>query len=238
MGFFDRFVELIDNVREAAEAALRVAQRVAEEAQRKILEATERVEQVARSAADRICNTADSMKHDLEELVPSFDDKPQQIIDEVTEVASTAAEEGVDITDAVNAAVELALKKVEDALNAAIDAVNRFLSEANNKIFGFLEGILPEAFQFLLKPVKNAAEWAINGLRSFGDTLKSKISWILNKTKEEVQAFVRKVGEVLSPIWNFVKKLWKLLFGSEPEHCHLVAEWFGDRMKRAEHQLL
>jgi ElaB/YqjD/DUF883 family membrane-anchored ribosome-binding protein len=54
-------------------------------------------------------------------------EKLQQIMDEAKEVASTTAEEGVDITEAVNSAVKVALKKVEGALNAAIDAVNRFL---------------------------------------------------------------------------------------------------------------
>jgi phage-related protein len=238
MGFFDRFIQIIDNVREAAEAALHVAQRVAEEARREILEATENAKQVAESVQHKIFNTAEGVRHDLEQLIPSFEDKLKEITDEITNVASTAAEEGMDITDAVNAAVEIALRKVEDALNAAIDAVHRFLDEVYNKIFSFLEGILPKAFEFLLGPVKHAAERAINGLKSFGDTLKSRISKILEKIKIGVQAFVRKIGEVLGPIWNFVKKLWKLLFGSEPEHCQLVAEWFGDRMKRTENQLL
>ena len=238
MGFFDSIVQLVDTVRHAADTALEIAQRLAEEARRKVREAIESAEQVAKGVADTITNTAEGMKHDLEKLTPSFDEKLQQIIDEVTEVASAAADEGVDITEAVNAAVAVALKKVEDALKAAIDAVNTFLHEAQTKLFSFLEGILPESLHFLLAPVKAAAKWAVDGLESFGAKLKNGISIILEKIKVTVQAFNRKVGEVLGPIWEFVKKLWKLLFGVEPEHCQLAAQWFEERMKRTEQQLL
>lgn len=229
---------MVDTVRHAAEAALETAQRLAEEAQRKIREATEKAELVAKSVADKITDTAEGMKHHLETLTPSFDEKLQQIMDEVSEVASAAADEGVDITEAVNAAVEVALKKVEEALKAAIDAVNTFLREAQNKLFGFLEGILSKPFHFLLEPVQAAAQCAVDGLESFGNKLKSCISLMLGKIKVTVQAFVRKVGEVLGPIWEFVKKLWKLLFGVEPEQCQLAAQWFEERMKRTEKQLL
>ncbi len=238
MGFFDGFVETIGSVTRAAEAALEYARRTAEEAQRKIHEATETAERVAKSVANKVEDTAKGVQRDLEKLTPNFNEKLQQIKDEVKEVASAAAEEGVDITEAVNSAVEVALKKVEEALNAAIDAVNRFLWETQEKLFGFLEGVLPDWLHWVLNPVRDAIQWALQGLQTFGDKLKRGISDILEMIKVAVQAFVRKVGEILGPIWKFVKWLWKMLFGVEPEQCHLAAQWFEERMKRTEKQLM
>lgn len=117
-------------MRHAAEVALETAQRLAEEGQRKIREVTEETEQVAKNIADSVTNTSRNIEHNLEKLTPSFDEKLQQIMDEVSEVAAAAAGEGVDITEAVNAAVDVAFRKVEETLKAAIDAVNRFFHEA------------------------------------------------------------------------------------------------------------
>jgi flagellar hook-basal body complex protein FliE len=217
---------------------LQYARHIAEEAQRKLREAIEDAERVATSLADKVADTAKGVQHDLEKLTPNFDEKLKQIMDEVTEVASAAAEDGVDITEAINSAVEIALKKVEEALKAVIDAVNRFLWQAQETLFGFLKGVLPDWLQWVLDKVKQAVQWALRGLQSFADKLKEGISIILEKIKSAIQVFVKRVGEVLGPIWKFVKALWKLLFGTEPEHCQMVAEWFEERMKRTENQLL
>lgn len=86
--------------------------------------------------------------------------------------------------------------------------------------------------------MKAAVSWVVHGLKTFSDKLKTGISIILDKIKATVQTFVRRVGEVLGPIWGFIKKLWKLLFGTEPEQCQLTAQWFQERMKRTEMELL
>ncbi|KAL1791777.1 hypothetical protein ACET3X_009528 [Alternaria dauci] len=238
MGFFDVFVNMYEEVSRKAEAALQYARQLAEEAQRKIREAIEDAERIARNLAKRVEEAANGIQHDLENLTPNFEEKLKQIMDEVTEVASAAAEEGVDITEAINSAVEIALKKVEDALKAVIDAVNNFLRQAEEKLFGFLKGVLPDWLQGVLSMVRGAVQSALKSLNWFADELKKGISIMLDKIKSAIQAFVKRVGEVLGPIWKFVKLLWKLLFGTEPEHCQMTAEWFEEKMKRTENQLL
>lgn len=234
MGFFDAFVNMADELRRRAEAALEYTRRLAEELERKVREAIEEAEHLATTVTQKVEKTVEEMKGDLEKLVPSFDDKIQEIVDQITEVATTAADEGVDITEAIKGAVSIALETLKRALQAAIDVISRFFNEASGKLFSFLEGVLPGSFQFILKPVRATVDWGLKGLASFADNLKSKISGVVNKIKVTVEAIVRRIGEVLGPIWGFIKKLWRLLFGSEPEQCALTAAWFDERLKRAE----
>ncbi|KAG9187004.1 hypothetical protein G6011_10112 [Alternaria panax] len=238
MGFFNVFVDMYEELGRKAEAALQYARQIAEEAQRKLREAIEEAEQVAKSLTEKVAATAKGVQQDLENLTPNFDKELKNIMDEVGEIAAAAAEEGVDITEAINSAVETALKKVEEALKAVVDAVDRFLWQAQDTLFGFLRGVLPDWLQWILDKVQQAVQSALQGLHSFADKLKKQISVMLEKIKSDIQAFVKRVGEVLGPIWKFVKALWKLLFGTEPEHCQMLAEWFAERMKRTENQLL
>jgi ubiquinone biosynthesis protein UbiJ len=79
---------------------------------------------------------------------------------------------------------------------------------------------------------------ALEGLKKFGDILKEGIGFVLDKIKKAAKALARKIGEVLGPIWGFLKELWRMLFGTEPEHCEMAAQWFEERMKRIERELL
>lgn len=242
MGLFDQIISSIDEVKQTARAGLDTFQRLAEEAQHEILEIPKRAEQAAKDVVEKIIekiiNTAQNMRHDLEKLTPNFDEKLQQIIAQISEVASAAADEGVDLSELVNAAVEVGFNRLEVALKAAINAINQFLDEAQNKVFRLLEEILPKPFYSLLEQVKVVAQGAVNDLKLFGSDLKSRISMTLEKIKGTIQDLVRNVGEVLGPFWEYIQTLWKLFFGVEPEQCQIAAQWFEERMKRTEKQLL
>jgi len=123
-------------------------------------------------------------------------------------------------------------------LQAAIDAVNRFLHEASDRLSRLLDGILPGFLSRLLSPVKTLIDSILKGLDFFADKLKDGVSAAVQTIKSKVQAITKKIGEVLGPIWDYVKKLWKLLFDTEPEQCSLTAQWFDERMRRTEKQLL
>ncbi|PMD17100.1 hypothetical protein NA56DRAFT_662420 [Hyaloscypha hepaticicola] len=191
---------------------------------------------------DALVRQADAIRHAAEAALEftrnhaqEAECKLQEMVDQSTEVAQNTADEGVDITEAIDGAVEVALKALEDTLNAAMDAINRFLNEASKKIFNFLGGYL---LQFLLKPMIATVDFVLERLASLGDQLKRQISSAVQTIKVTIQKIVRRIGHVLGPRWQFVKKLWKILFGVEPEQCVLTAAWFDERMKRTEKQLL
>ena len=186
----------------------------------------------------KVRSTADEMKRDLAATVPSFDGKLQEIIDDIKEAASSSADEGVDITDSINAAVEIFFQQIEKALQAAIDAVNRFLQETSDRLFQLLENVLPEFLIRFLSPVKSFIGSILKGLNILAEKLKDKVSSAVQTIKSKVQAITKKIGEALGPIWDFITKLWKLFFDTEPEQCSLTAQWFDERMRRTEKQLL
>ena len=238
MGLTDWFNDVTDALTKAAKIALETTRRLADEAKRELDRAFHEAEQIVDNVTAEVRNTADKIEHDLEAAVPSFDGKLQEIIKDITEAASNAADEGVDITDSINGAVEIVFIKIEKALKAAVDAVNRFLQEASDRLFQLLEGILPDFLSRLLGPVKSLINIILKGLKFLAEKLKDGVSAAIQTIKSTVQATVRKIGEVLGPIWEYVKKLWKLLFGPEPEQCSLTAQWFDERMRRTEKQLL
>ena len=238
MGLTDWFNDVTDALTSAAKNALETTRRLAEEAKRELDRALHEAEQIVDSVTAKVQDRADEIKRDLEAAVPSFDGKLQGIIDEITEAASNAADEGVYITDSINGAVEIVFAQIEKALKAAINAVNRFLQEASDRLFQLLQGILPGCLSHLLRPVRSFIGFILQSLNSLADRLKDGVSAAIQKIKSTVQAIVRTIGEVLGPIWDYVKKLWKLLFGTEPEQCSLTAQWFDERMRRTEKQLL
>jgi ABC-type transporter Mla subunit MlaD len=238
MGFFDGFIHVVNAIGHAAEAALAGARHLAEEAAKQIQEAAHEAEAIAQHVRSKITDSATDMEHQLSALKPNFDEKMQDIVDEVSNVARSAADQGVDISEAIDAAIELAVKNVETALKAAIDAVNQFLFEAKEKLFSFLHELLPGWLHFALGPLEALAGLALEGLKKFGGLLKEGIGFVLDKIKKAAKALARKIGELLGPIWCFLKELWKMLFGTEPEHCEVAAQWFEERMKRIERELL
>jgi hypothetical protein len=60
--------------------------------------------------------------------------------------------------------------------------------------------VLPDCLLCILNPVRGAIQCALKGWQTFGNKPKQEISHILEKIKVAVQAFVRKVGEILGPI--------------------------------------
>ena len=230
MGLTDWVNDVTHRLTSVAEAALETTRRAAEEVKRELDRAINEAGHIVNSVTAKVQNTADEMKRDLEAAVPSFDEKLQEILDDITEAASKAADDGVDITDSINGAVEVAFQQIEKALVAATDAINRFLHEAADKLFQLLNG--------LLGPVESLIKFLLEGLESLARKLKDGVSTAVQKIKSMVQAAVRKIGEVLGPIWDYVKTLWKQLFGTEPEQCSLTAQWFDERMRRTEKQLL
>ena len=238
MGLTDWVNDVTHRLTSVAEAALETTRRAAEEVKRELDRAINEAGHIVNSVTAKVQNTADEMKRDLEAAVPSFDEKLQEILDDITEAASKAADDGVDITDSINGAVEVAFQQIEKALVAATDAINRFLHEAADKLFQLLNGLLPEYLNRLLGPVESLIKFLLEGLESLARKLKDGVSTAVQKIKSMVQAAVRKIGEVLGPIWDYVKTLWKQLFGTEPEQCSLTAQWFDERMRRTEKQLL
>ena len=87
--------------------ALETTRRLADEAKRELDRAFHEAEQIVDNVTAKVRNTADEIKHDLEAAVPSFDGKLQEIIKDITEASSNAADEGVDITESINGAVEI-----------------------------------------------------------------------------------------------------------------------------------
>ena len=238
MGLTDWFNDVTETLTSAAKAALEATRRLAEEAEREFTRTLHEAEQIVDKVTAKVQNTADQMKRDLEATVPSFDGKLQEVIDDIKEAASSAADEGVDITDSINGAVEIFFQQIEKALQAAIDAVNHFLQETSDRLFRFLDGILPGFLSRLLSPIKSLIDSILKALGSLAAKLKDGVSAAVQTIKSTVQAITRKIGEVLGPIWNYIKKLWKLFFDTEPEQCSLTAQWFDERMRRTEKQLL
>ena len=140
--------------------------------------------------------------------------------------------------DAANAAVDEALRKLEIALNAVIDAVTAFLKEASTQLFTFLDEATRGLVQPILEPIRSAVDQALSGLQRFGRSLKDSISEGLETIKDIAKGVVRDLGEVLGPVWQWIKDLWSLFFGEELEHCELTRQWFEERMRRTEQLFL
>ncbi|KAF4993325.1 hypothetical protein FDECE_13440 [Fusarium decemcellulare] len=240
MGFFDSLTDAFDKVAHVAASAVQQIAETAEQIKRKIQEEAQKVaEKAAQGVLTQITGTAETMSHELEQILPSFDDKLQEVIDEITELASSAADDGVDITEAVNAAVEIAVQKVEVAKTAAINAVKAFIDQAQTKLFSLLKAILPSALHSMIGWLEEKTQFVIANLVNIGaKVVDNGISFVLQKIKILVQSLVRKVGEVLGPIWGFIKRIWQLLFGDKPEQCELAMQWIEERMRRTERQIL
>lgn len=240
MGFFDSITNAFDKIAEVAASSVQQIADTAEQIRRKIQEEAKKVaEAAAQGVINQINGTAEAMCRELEEIIPSFDDKLQQVVDEITELASSAADDGVDITEAVNAAIEIAVQKVEAAKTAAINAVKAFIEQAQQKLFSLLRSILPSILDSWIGWLEEKAGFLINNVVSIGARLVDNgISFVLQKIKVLVQTLVKRVGEVLGPIWGFIKRIWKLLFGEPPEQCELAMQWIEERMKRTERQML
>lgn len=241
MGFFDVFTDTFDCIADSAaeainqiaDAANDIHQKVRDEVEGAISEAT------AADVFSGITKRADNMIKDIEKLLPSFEERLNNVVDEITELASNAAGEGVDITDAINAAVEVAVQKVESAKTTAIRAVQAFIQNAQRELLDLLVSILPEFCQPLLEYLKNKVGSLVDNIVSTGARLiDSGISAVLQTIKVFVKDLVRKVGEVLGPIWKFIKELWNLLFGVPPEQCEITLQWFEERMNHTESQFL
>lgn len=238
MGLTDWFNDVTDRLTRAAQAALETARRLAEEAKRELDRALHEAEQIVDNVTSKVQSTADGIKRDLEATVPSFEGKLQEIIEDIQQAAVSAADEGADVIDSINGVVEIVFQQIEKALQAAIDAINRFLHEASDRLFQFLDGILPGFLSRLLTPVKSLIGYILQGLDFLANKLKAGVSAAVQTIKTTVQALTRKISEVLGPIWGYVKKLWKLFFDTEPEQCSITVQWFDEKMRHTERQLL
>ena len=238
MGLTDYFQDVADTLTNASRIALQTTSRVAEEAQRELVMNNKEAGEIINSVTAAIQSAADEVKRDLEEKVPTFKGKLHEIINDIQEAASVAADEGIDIADSINGIVETFFQHIDKALSLAVDAVNQALHDALHRLSRMLDAILPESANRVLGPVKSLTSSILENLISFAEELKTGASYAVQEIKSTVQGITRKIGEVLSPIWDYVKKLWKLSFGTEPEQCSLTAQWFDERMKRTEHQLL
>ncbi|KAI9697884.1 MAG: hypothetical protein M1820_007671 [Bogoriella megaspora] len=238
MGLTDWFSDVADTLTSAAKSAIETAERLAQEAKRELERAIHEAEQVIDNVTGKVRRKADEIERDLNAIVPNFDGKLEEIVHNITETASEAADNGIDITQSINGAVEIVFQEIEKALKAAIDVVNKFLHRAADALFELLEGFLPGFLNRLLEPVRGLIKFILEGLDGLAERLKNGVRWALEKIKSTVQSIVKKIGEVLGPVWEFVKKLWKLLFGAEPEQCSLTAQWFDARMKRTEKEML
>ncbi|SCV45320.1 uncharacterized protein FFB14_08587 [Fusarium fujikuroi] len=240
MGFFDSITNAFNKIAEVAASSVQQISDTAEHIRRKLEEETRKAaESAAQRVLKEISGTAETMCRELEELIPSFDDKLQEVKAEITELASSAADDGVDITEAVNAAIEIAVQKVEAAKTAAIRAVNEFILQAQQKLFSLLRSIIPAFLQSWTGWLEEKATFLTTNLANIGaKLLDNGISFILQQIKGLVQTLVKKVGEVLGPIWGFMKRIWKLLFGEPPEQCELAMQWIEERMYRTQRQMI
>ncbi|KLO84873.1 Uncharacterized protein LW93_7124 [Fusarium fujikuroi] len=240
MGFFDSITNAFNKIAEVAASSVQQISDTAEHIRRKLEEETRKAaESAAQRVLKEISGTAETMCRELEELIPSFDDKLQEVKAEITELASSAADDGVDITEAVNAAIEIAVQKVEAAKTAAIRAVNEFILQAQQKLFNLLRSIIPAFLQSWTGWLEEKATFLTTNLANIGTKLVDNgISFVLQQIKGLVQTLVKKVGEVLGPIWGFMKQIWKLLFGEPPEHCELAMQWIEERMCRIQRQMM
>ena len=128
------------------------------------------------------------------------------------ELASNAAEEGIDTTEVINTAVETAVKKVEDAKTAAIKAVKDFIANVKRELFKLLMSILLDFVQPLLKMPEGKVSSIVDTMVSISARLVEKgIPTLLRTIKVFVKDLAKKAGEVLGPIWKFVTQLWELL---------------------------
>jgi hypothetical protein len=192
MGVLDFIVRQIEAVGAVATAGQRAVQQLGEEAERKFLEITG-IEQKERELKSKIEQTATALIEGLQSLAPRYEGKLQQMKDEVTEVAATAAGKGVDITKAVNAAVDIMLRKVEEALNSAFEAVNEFLEEAEKQLFEILQGLLPELLHGLLDPLRVKLREVVDVLKTLGKMIQDRILGIFRRYQSGCEG-LRKEG--------------------------------------------
>ncbi|PVH72133.1 hypothetical protein DL98DRAFT_611829 [Cadophora sp. DSE1049] len=245
MGLFDDFLRFTDKIDDLATEGARGLQegvdnltKATETLKSAFRDPTEVAKEMILDISNKIDATATEMKAYLQRLVPSFDSDQQGIIDKISGVASLAAESGLDITDAINGAVNLAIASLNEALKSAIDSIEGFLNQVKTKLLALVEQFLSGYLSSLLHSLRTIAQAASDGVHRFADWLKTNITKVLDDIRKAVNWVVEKVGKMLGPVWNFIKILWKILFGVEPEHCQLAAEWFAEKMKHVEHQLL
>lgn len=118
------------------------------------------------------------------------------MVDQSTEVAQNTADEGVDIMEVIDGAVEVALKALEDNLNAAMDAINRFLNEASKKDLQLPRSI----FTAISSQTYDCyCRLRLERLASLGDQLKRQISSAVQTVKVTIQKIFRKIRQVLGP---------------------------------------
>ncbi|KAF5970433.1 Armadillo-like helical [Fusarium coicis] len=240
MGFFDSITNTFNRIAEVAASTVQQISDTAEQIRRKFEEETRKAaEAAAQGVLEEIGGTAEAMCRELEGLIPSFDDKLEEVKAEITELASSAANDGVDITEAVNAAIDIAVQKVEAAKTAAIKAVSDFIAQAQQKLFSVLQSIIPSFLNSWTQWLEERANFLTTNLVNIGAKLVDNgISLVLQKIKVMAQTLVKKVGEVLGPIWGFIKRIWKLLFGEPPEQCELAMQWMEERMRRTQRQMI
>ena len=238
MGLTDWFNDVTDALTSAAKTALETTGNLADKAKRELDRTFHEAEQIADRATADAGKEASGIESELIKAVPTFEGKLQDIINDITKAAANAADEGVDITDSINGAVEIVFVQIEEALKAAVDAVNRLVEEAEIRLSQMLKGILPGFFERLLSPIKSLIDVIRTGLNKLAKKLKDGVSAAIQTIRSTVQGIVRKISEALGPVWEYVKKLWKLFFGTEPEQCSLTSQWFDERIRRTEKQLL
>ncbi|KAI9801966.1 MAG: hypothetical protein M1825_003021 [Sarcosagium campestre] len=218
MGLTDFFRDAAHKFTDAAKSAVDSVERLAQEAKREWERATHEAEQVVKRLTGGVSRTAEEIEIELRGIMPNFENKLAELNESIINTASSAAENGVDITESIEGAA--------------------FLHDAHDTLFRMLEGYLPSFLDRLLQPVRDLIDWILKKLDSLAETLKEGVTAVVNKIKTTTQGWIRKIGEELGPIWDFIKKLWRLLFGAEPEQCSVTAQWFDEKMKRAERQML
>lgn len=237
MGLTSWFNEVTGRLTTTAIAALVTTETLVEEAKRELDEARRLPERIVEDVTTQVRTMADEIEGELRAVVAGFYEKLQKIIDDIQEAASSAADEGVDLVDSINGAVDIVFQQIDKAFIVAIDAVNKGLQEASDRLTQHLGG-LPGLPKGLLNPVESFIEDIRISLQTLAGRLKTGVSAAVETIKSKVQALTRKIGEVLGPFSGYIKQLWKLFFDSEPEQCSITAQWFDEKMRRTEKQLL
>lgn len=235
MDWFQKADDFFTNV---AKDGIKTMEGLGEEVKRGLDKAIHEPEQIFNDITARVEEKAHDIERFVKAAIPNFGGKLQEVINDITKIASAAAEDGVDIIESINGAVEIVLQEVQKALEAAINAVNQLLHDAADRLYRILDEYSPEFLNHLLKRARDLIDWILGGLNSLAEGLKNGVTNVVETIKTTVQDLVKEIGEVVGPIWDCIKKLWKILFGAEPEQCQLTAQWFDERMKRAEKEML
>ncbi|KAK3687872.1 hypothetical protein B0T22DRAFT_439454 [Podospora appendiculata] len=236
MGWFDEAARSFDCWADS------VARDLMNDLVEKLQQAAKLKEDLEREADDFARQAAQT----LEEGIELAERLPQKMWEEratekssIINLASAAADEGTDITEAVKAAVEIAFKKVTDAMDMVIEKVKACIEYARRELFELLMSILPDEARPLLEMLEENITSMVNNLVNTGNELiHNAITTVLDGIKQFTLGLIEKVGEVLGPVWKFATRLWKLLFGEPPEQCMITMQWFQERMERTEWQLL